>query len=174
MHVVGPGVWGEPADPGNSLAVLRRAVELGVTLIDTAEVYGPHVSEDLISEALHLYPSDLLIATKGGIDRPTERELTPNGRPEFLRTGVEGSPLSQPRRRTNRPVAAAPDRPDGPSRRVSRCVGRAPRRRKDRRDRPVGGLAGRTAACYRGHHNRHGPEQVQRRRPSARGTGDLL
>jgi len=91
MRIVGPGVWGPPADRENSLRVLRRAVELGVTLIDTAEVYGPHVSEELIREALHPYPDDLVIATKGGIHRPSEREMTPNGHPEFLRAGVEGS-----------------------------------------------------------------------------------
>lgn len=91
MRVVGPGVWGPPADRDNSLRVLRRAVELGVDLVDTAEVYGPHVSEELIREALHPYPDGLVIATKGGIHRPSSQQLTPNGTPEFLRAGVEGS-----------------------------------------------------------------------------------
>ncbi|MFD2467500.1 aldo/keto reductase [Amycolatopsis silviterrae] len=91
MRVTGPGVWGPPADREEARAVVRRAVELGVDLIDTAEVYGPHVSEEIIREALHPYPSGLVIATKGGIHRPSADTLVPNGRPEFLRAGVEGS-----------------------------------------------------------------------------------
>ena len=69
MRVVGEGVWGDPPDRENSLRVLRRAVELGVNLIDTADSYGPHVSEELIAEALYPYPDDLVIATKGGLER---------------------------------------------------------------------------------------------------------
>jgi len=70
MRVVGPGVWGEPADPSQSIKLLRRVVELGVDFIDTASVYGPHVSEHLIREALHPYPGHLLITTKGGQTQP--------------------------------------------------------------------------------------------------------
>ena len=69
MQLTGKGIWGPPADPQECLRVLRRAVELGVTFIDTADSYGPHVSEELIAEALHPYPDDLVIATKGGLLR---------------------------------------------------------------------------------------------------------
>ena len=91
MRITGKGVWGPPADHAESIAVLRRAVELGVTLIDTAESYGPHVSEELIREALHPYPDGLVIATKGGFDRSGPDAWEPNGRPERLREGLVGS-----------------------------------------------------------------------------------
>lgn len=91
MRIVGEGVWGPPKDKAEALAVLRRAVELGVNFIDTAESYGPQVSEEVIAEALHPYPKDLVIATKGGFDRPGPGKWTPNGRPERLREELEGS-----------------------------------------------------------------------------------
>jgi len=91
MRITGSGVWGPPKDHQGSLAVLRRAVELGVNLIDTAESYGPHVSEELIAEALHPYPKGLIIATKGGLERTGPNQWPVNGRPERLRKGVEGS-----------------------------------------------------------------------------------
>ena len=91
MRLTGPGVWGAPADKEEAIAVLRRAVELGVNFIDTAESYGPHVSEDLIAAALHPYPTGLVIATKGGLDRPGPEKWKPSGRPERLRTELEGS-----------------------------------------------------------------------------------
>jgi len=91
MRITGDGVWGPPKDRKEALAVLRRAIELGVNLIDTAESYGPHVSEELIAEALHPYPKDLVIATKGGLDRPGPGQWTPNGKPERLREELEGS-----------------------------------------------------------------------------------
>jgi pyridoxine 4-dehydrogenase len=91
MRITGPGIWGGPANRDEALATLRRAVELGVTLIDTAESYGPHVSEELIAEALHPYPAGLVIATKGGLDRPGPHQWQPNGRPERLREELEGS-----------------------------------------------------------------------------------
>ncbi len=91
MRITGKGVWGPPADRAEALAVLRRAVELGVNLIDTAESYGPHVSEELIREALHPYPEGLVVATKGGLDRTGPGEWPVNGRPERLRQGLEGS-----------------------------------------------------------------------------------
>ena len=91
MRITGPGVWGPPADKKEAIAVLRRAVELGVNLIDTAESYGPHVSEELIAAALHPYPAGLVIATKGGLDRPGPDKWEPNGRPERLREELEGS-----------------------------------------------------------------------------------
>src|SRR5689334_10316566 len=81
MRITGDGVWGPPKDRKESIAVLRRAIELGVNLIDTAESYGPHVSEELIAEALHPYPKDLVIATKGGFDRPGAGKWVENARP---------------------------------------------------------------------------------------------
>jgi pyridoxine 4-dehydrogenase len=91
MRLTGDGVWGEPADHEAALAVLRRAVELGINLIDTADSYGPEVSEELIAEALHPYPDDLVIATKGGLLRPGPRSWEPDGRPDHLREACEGS-----------------------------------------------------------------------------------
>ncbi|HKR65479.1 MAG TPA: aldo/keto reductase [Thermoanaerobaculia bacterium] len=92
MRITGDGVWGPPKNPQNALAVLRRAIDLGVNLIDTAESYGPHVSEELIAEALHPYPKGLVIATKGGFDRSGPGQWTENARPERLREELEGSP----------------------------------------------------------------------------------
>jgi aryl-alcohol dehydrogenase-like predicted oxidoreductase len=89
LHLTGESVWGWPRK--EAIAVLRRAVELDVNLIDTAESYGPHVSEELIAEALHPYPRGLVIATKGGTDRPLLGKWEPNARPERLREGLEGS-----------------------------------------------------------------------------------
>jgi aryl-alcohol dehydrogenase-like predicted oxidoreductase len=91
MRLTGPGVWGPPSDKKEALAVLRRAVELQVNFIDTAESYGPHVSEELIAAALHPYPHGLVIATKGGLDRPGPHKWQPSGRPERLREELEGS-----------------------------------------------------------------------------------
>lgn len=91
MRLTGSGVWGPPQDRPECLAVLRRAIELGVNFIDTAESYGPKVSEEIIAEALHPYPKDLVIATKGGLDRPGPSQWEPNGRPERLREELEGS-----------------------------------------------------------------------------------
>jgi aryl-alcohol dehydrogenase-like predicted oxidoreductase len=91
MRITGQGIWGEPRDLDEARAVLRRAVECGVTFIDTADSYGPYVSERLIGEALHPYPEDLVIATKGGLERPGPDVWTNNGRPEHLREACEGS-----------------------------------------------------------------------------------
>ena len=91
MRVTGDGIWGPPKDHNNALAVLRRAVELGVNLIDTADSYGPNVSEELIAEALHPYPDGLLIATKGGMARSGPNQWQTDGRPEHLREVCEGS-----------------------------------------------------------------------------------
>lgn len=89
MRLTGPGIWGEPEDRSEAVRVLRRAVELGVTFIDTADSYGPFVSEQLIREALHPYPDDLVIATKGGLTRQGPGAWLPVGRPEYLRQQVE-------------------------------------------------------------------------------------
>jgi aryl-alcohol dehydrogenase-like predicted oxidoreductase len=91
MRITGDGVWGEPADRAEAVRVLRRAVELGINFIDTADSYGPGVSEEIIAEALHPYPAGLVIATKGGFDRPGPGEWVENGRPEHLRSACEGS-----------------------------------------------------------------------------------
>jgi pyridoxine 4-dehydrogenase len=91
MQITGAGVWGEPADHAESIAVLRRAVELGIDLIDTADSYGPEVSERLIAEALHPYPAGLVIATKAGFQRPGPGAWVADGRPEHLRSACEGS-----------------------------------------------------------------------------------
>ena len=89
MQLTGQGVWGDPADPDEAVRVLRRAVELGVTLIDTADSYGPFVTDGLIRRALHPYPDDLVIATKVGFTRQGPGQWTPVGRPEYLRQQVE-------------------------------------------------------------------------------------
>ncbi|RIV36945.1 aldo/keto reductase [Micromonospora radicis] len=89
MQITGPGVWGDPKDPAEAVRVLRRAYELGVTFIDTADSYGPFVSELLIKEALHPYPDDLVIATKAGLTRGGPGDWRPVGRPEYLRQQCE-------------------------------------------------------------------------------------
>src|SRR5881409_485748 len=91
MRVTGQGIWGWPPDRENALKVLRRAVELGVNLIDTADAYGPETSELLIAEALHPYPKGLVIATKGGNTRPGPGQWVPDGRPEYLKQCVDKS-----------------------------------------------------------------------------------
>jgi pyridoxine 4-dehydrogenase len=89
MRITGPGVWGDPKDPAEARRVLRKAVDLGINLIDTADSYGPEVSERLIAEALHPYPKGLVIATKGGLTRAGPEKWAPVGRPEYLRQCVE-------------------------------------------------------------------------------------
>jgi len=91
MRLTGKGIWGQPADRAEAVRVLRRAVELGINFIDTADSYGPAVSEDIIAEALHPYPANLVIATKGGFERPGPDRWAENGRPEHLRSACEGS-----------------------------------------------------------------------------------
>jgi len=91
MRITGDGVWGEPANRAEAVRVLRRAVELGINLIDTADSYGPGVSEEIIAEALYPYPAGLVIATKGGFDRPGPNQWIEDGRPEHLRSACEGS-----------------------------------------------------------------------------------
>src|SRR3954471_10557229 len=91
MRITGKGIWGPPADRPEAIATLRRAIVLGVTLIDTAESYGPQVSEELIAEALHPYPAGLVIATKGGYDRSGPQQWEENARPDRLREELDGS-----------------------------------------------------------------------------------
>lgn len=91
MRLTGPGIWGPPQNRNEAIAVLRRAVELGVNFIDTADSYGPNVSEELIAEALYPYPKALVIATKGGWNRPGPNQWTHDATPSHLRAAVEGS-----------------------------------------------------------------------------------
>ena len=91
MRITGEGVFGPPKDRVEAIRVLRRAVELGIDFIDTADSYGPNVSEELIAEALHPYPDGLVVATKAGFERPGPGDWRENGRPEFLRAQLEGS-----------------------------------------------------------------------------------
>jgi pyridoxine 4-dehydrogenase len=91
MRVTGRGIWGEPPDVDEAKAVLRRAVELGTDFIDTADSYGPEVSENLIADALHPYPDGLVVATKGGLERPGPGRWPANGRPEHLKAACDSS-----------------------------------------------------------------------------------
>jgi aryl-alcohol dehydrogenase-like predicted oxidoreductase len=91
MRITGPGIWGEPKDPAEARRVLHQALDLGVNFIDTADAYGPDVSERLIAETLSPYPRGLVIATKGGLLRPEASQWVPDGRPEHLRAACEGS-----------------------------------------------------------------------------------
>src|ERR687890_1833300 len=91
MRITGEGIWGKPENPEEARAVLKRAVELGINLIDTADSYGPEVSERLIGETLAPYPDDMVLATKAGLVRPGPNDWRPNGRPEHIRQAIEGS-----------------------------------------------------------------------------------
>ena len=91
MRITGDGIWGPPKDPDSAVRVLRRSVELGVNFIDTADSYGPNVSEELIAKALAPYPADLVVATKGGWNRPGPNQWTHDSSPKHLREAVEGS-----------------------------------------------------------------------------------
>jgi aryl-alcohol dehydrogenase-like predicted oxidoreductase len=91
MRITGPGIWGPPEDPAEAQRVLRRAIELGVNFIDTADAYGPDVSEELIGRSLYPYPRGVIIATKGGMVRPGPGDWTPDGRPQHLRAACEAS-----------------------------------------------------------------------------------
>lgn len=91
MRITGNGIWGEPKDRAETVRVLRKATELGINFIDTADSYGPSVSEEIIAEALHPYPKELVIATKAGLERPGPDQWVPNGKPAHLRKACEGS-----------------------------------------------------------------------------------
>jgi aryl-alcohol dehydrogenase-like predicted oxidoreductase len=91
MRITGPGIWGEPQDPEEARRVLKRSIELGVDLIDTADAYGPRVSERLIGETLHPYPESFVVATKGGLTRPGPGRWVPDCSPAHLREAIEGS-----------------------------------------------------------------------------------
>jgi pyridoxine 4-dehydrogenase len=91
MRLTGKGIWGEPTDRREAIRVVRRAAELGVNFIDTADSYGPDVSEEIIAEALYPYPEGVVVATKGGLERPGPDQWVENGRPEHLKSACEGS-----------------------------------------------------------------------------------
>lgn len=91
MRITGKGIWGEPKDRAEAIRVLRKALELGINFIDTADSYGPSVSEEIIAEALYPYPKELVIATKAGLERPGPDQWVPNGKPAHLRKACEGS-----------------------------------------------------------------------------------
>lgn len=91
MRITGSGIWGPPANKAEAIRVLQTLPDLGVNFIDTADSYGPNVSEELIAEALHPYPQGMVIATKGGLTRPGPNQWKPDGRPEYLRSTLEGS-----------------------------------------------------------------------------------
>lgn len=91
MRITGSGIWGLPADRTDAISTVRRCLDLRVTLIDTAEAYGPYVSEELIAEALYPYPAELVIATKVGLDRPGPHQWRNSGHPDRLRKGLDGS-----------------------------------------------------------------------------------
>jgi aryl-alcohol dehydrogenase-like predicted oxidoreductase len=91
MRITGEGIWGPPKDRAEAIRVLKRAVELGVNFIDTADSYGPNVSEELIEEALHPYPKGLVIATKGGLTRTGPNQWPVNAHPDYLKGALEGS-----------------------------------------------------------------------------------
>src|SRR6476619_7485083 len=91
MRLTGKGIWGEPSDRSEAIRVVRRAVELGVNFVDTADSYGPNVSEGIIAEALYPYPEGIVVATKGGLERPGPDQWVENGRPEHLKAAREGS-----------------------------------------------------------------------------------
>jgi pyridoxine 4-dehydrogenase len=110
MRITGRGVWGPPSDPEECKRVLRRAVELGVNFVDTADSYGPHVSEELIAEALFPYPDDLVIATKAGFERPGPNRWDPDGRPEHIREAIQGSLRRLRRERIDLYQVHTPDR----------------------------------------------------------------
>ncbi len=173
MRLTGQGIWGEPADRAECVRVVRRAVELGVDLIDTADSYGPHVSEEIIAEALHPYPEQVLVATKAGLTRHGPDVWAAVGRPGVPAPAVRDEPAPAAAR-PHRSVPAAPDRQEGAGGRPDRGSRRAARRGQDRRHRPVRGL---DRAARRGpgdHRDRHRPEPLQPHRPQVRGRPRLL
>ena len=173
MQITGPGVWGEPVDRAEALAVLRRTVELGINLIDTADSYGPYVSEDLIREALHPYPAGLVIATKAGLARTGPNKWTPLGRPEYLRQECEMS-LRRLAVDPHRPVSVAPHR----SRRAGCGSVRRPSRSAERGEgspyRSVGSRRRRHSGSPTDRPDRDGAEPVQPGRPQCRSRARLL
>lgn len=134
MRLTGEGIWGEPRDPAEARRVLHRALDLGVNFIDTADAYGPEVNERIIAETLHPYPRGLVIATKGGLTRPSAEQWEPDGRPEHLRAACEGSLKRLKLERIDLYQFHRPD-PEVP---VEESVGELARLRKEGKIRHVG------------------------------------
>jgi aryl-alcohol dehydrogenase-like predicted oxidoreductase len=134
MRITGRGVWGDPPDVATAVRVLQRAVSLGVTFIDTADSYGPGISESLIARALHPYPSDLVVATKGGLVRPGPDHWNRDGRPEHLRTACETSLQRLRRERIDVYQLHAPD----PNVRLEDSIGELVRLQSEGKIRHIG------------------------------------
>ena len=164
MRITGPGIWGEPQDRDKAKAALRRAVGLDVNFIDTADSYGPEVSETLIAETLYPYPDDLVIATKGGLVRPGRRALGRRRAPRASPAGLRGQPAAAAAR-PDRPVPVPPARPEGTDRRLGRRARRTEGRGKDPSHRGLQRVGGAVACGRAGHACRVGPEPLQRARP---------
>ena len=167
MRITGRGIWGDPPSRDQAIATLRRVVELGVNFIDTADSYGPEVSETLIAEALYPYPDDLVIATKGGLIRPGPQPLGGRRAAGAPPRGLRGQPAAA-QARADTAVPVPPPRPGGAAGRLDRRDRRAEERGQDpaRRDlQRVGDPAARGAADRP---DRVGAEQVQRGRPPVR------
>ena len=167
MRITGPGIWGDPPSRDQAIATLRRVVELGVNFIDTADSYGPEVSETLIAEALHPYPDDLVIATKGGLIRPGPNRWEADGRPEHLREVCEGS-LRRLQARADPAVPVPPPRPGGAAGRVARRDRRAEERGQDPARRGLQRVGVPAARGAGDRPDRVGAEPVQRVRPQVR------
>ena len=160
MRITGPGIWGPPPNHDEAVAVLRRAVERGVNLIDTADSYGPFVSERLIAEALRPYPEDLVIATKGGLLRDGPDQWRPDGRPQHLRARVRSEHAAS-EAGTDPAVPVPPRRPAGPARGLHRHDHDAPRRRQDSPHRRLQRERGATRSGARHHTDRFGAEPLR-------------
>jgi hypothetical protein len=130
MRITGEGIWGEPENPEEARRVLRRTLELGINLIDTADSYGPKVSERLIAETLHPYPEALVIATKGGLTRPGPGRWAPNGPARASARSVRREPQAA-ESRPHRPLPIASHRPTCPPRGADGYSGRAARGGED-------------------------------------------
>ena len=173
MQITGEGIWGPPADHDGALAVLRRAVELGVDFIDTADSYGPTISEELIAEALHPYPENLVIATKAGLTRTGPGHWHVLGFPEYLKQQCELS-LRRLKVDIDRPLPAAPRRHPGPARRPARRPRGAPAEGKIRHIGLSEITVAQLQAALDDHAGRHGAEPLQRRQPGQRAAARRL
>ena len=166
MQLTGPGIWGPPKDRAEAVAVVRRAVELGVDFIDTADSYGPHVSEEIIAEALAPYGEQVLVATKAGLLRTGPGDWPILGKPEYLRQSVE---LSLRRLKLERIELFQLHRIDSdyPRRRPDRPAQADAGRGQDRHDRPLRGLHRRDRGGRQDRRDRQRPEHVQPHDPQS-------
>ena len=164
MRLTGEGIWGEPKDPAEAKRVLRRAVELGINLIDTADAYGPEVSERLIGETLYPYPKGLVIATKGGLTRSGPNAWQPLGRPEYLRQCVEMSLRRLKLERIDLYQLHRID-PKVPAEEQFGELKKMQERRQDSPHRTLGGEAGRDRQSTQDDPGGQRAEHVQHRRP---------